>query len=85
MDLPLSSRQPNYRLYRSVTLVKAVGLLSLVFFSRLLVTLVCYEFVHRNFDYFLNKLLLLPCIHKKKSSSLKRKQKPALLGFEKLL
>ena len=31
MNLSLFSRQPNYRLYRSVTQVKAVGLLSLVF------------------------------------------------------
>ena len=31
MNLSLFSCQPNYRLSRSVTLVKAIGLLSLVF------------------------------------------------------
>ena len=31
MNLSLFSRQPNYRLSKSVTLVRAVGLLSLVF------------------------------------------------------
>ena len=75
MNLSLFSCQPNYRLSRSVTLVKAVGLLSHWYVM---------NFVRRNFDYFLNKLILLPCIHKK-SSSLKKKTKPALLGFEKLL